>query len=141
MAEYLVRVLEAAPPAGGPQADVDLLRRLDEAIPNVEWAGQLHVTHLLREARARIAQMTQECESLDRQIERMALCPDHRDKGVGRCIVCQAAARAPLLALVERAAHQVQIVKVNNGWGDLHAANLAISLAPILADLEAALRR
>ena len=63
MAEYLVRVLEAAPPAGGPQADVDLLRRLEEAIPNVEWAGQLHVTHLLREARARIAQMTNDAVS------------------------------------------------------------------------------
>ena len=49
--------------AGGPQVDDDLLRRLDDAIPNVEWAGQRHVTHLLREARARIAQMTNDAVS------------------------------------------------------------------------------
>ena len=48
---------EAAPPAGGPQADADLLRRLDEAIPNIEWAGQRHVTQLLREARAELERL------------------------------------------------------------------------------------
>ena len=40
--------------------DDDLLRRLEEVIPNIKWTGQRHVTHLLREARDRIAQMAQE---------------------------------------------------------------------------------
>lgn len=34
-----------------------------------------------------------ELRLLRRQVERMALCPDHRDKGTGRCIVCQAEER------------------------------------------------
>lgn len=29
----------------------------------------------------------------ERQVERLALCPDHRDKATGRCIVCQAEER------------------------------------------------
>lgn len=34
-----------------------------------------------------------ELRLLRRQVERMALCPDHRDKATGRCIVCQAEER------------------------------------------------
>lgn len=32
-------------------------------------------------------------ESAERFIDRLALCPDHRDKATGRCIVCQAEER------------------------------------------------
>lgn len=34
-----------------------------------------------------------ELDALRRQVERLALCPDHRDKADGRCIVCVAEER------------------------------------------------
>lgn len=30
---------------------------------------------------------------LQRQVERLALCPDHRDKATGRCVICVAEER------------------------------------------------
>ncbi len=33
-------------------------------------------------------------QHLQRQYDRLALCPDHRDKATGRCVVCQAEDRA-----------------------------------------------
>ena len=72
MAEYLATKIDAAPPAGGPQEDLavdahldwlikrpaDLLRRLDAWL--LDPVSDVDTQELLREARARIAQMAQE---------------------------------------------------------------------------------
>lgn len=49
-------------------------------------------------------QMQLELRLLRRQVERMALCSDHRDKATGRCIVCQAEERTRQ-ELKDRASH------------------------------------
>lgn len=53
---------EAAPPAGGPSADADLLRRLEGEEVAYRHRDEA-LADVLREARARIAQMAQERET------------------------------------------------------------------------------
>lgn len=62
---------------------------LDEGIP----AAMRDAAALLEGAPSPEPQQELEVRLLRRQVERMALCPDHRDKATGRCIVCQAEER------------------------------------------------
>jgi hypothetical protein len=44
-------------------------------------------------------------DMLERQYDRLALCPDHRDKVTGRCVVCIAEERTRYEAQLEREAN------------------------------------
>lgn len=49
---------------------------------------------LVLQQQEEIARLTRINEIERRNYERLALCPDHRDKASGRCIVCQAETRS-----------------------------------------------
>lgn len=51
-----------------------------------------------------IAQLKRRLEISERQYDRLALCPDHRDKATGRCIACDGETRSRRAAQAEIAA-------------------------------------
>ena len=62
---------------------------LAEAAPTLAGTLQADEAALAQE----MARLQLRVTLAERQVERMALCPDHRDKATGRCIVCQAEER------------------------------------------------
>lgn len=79
----------------------ELVVRLADAVRVIEqraegvsaWIGSAAAGFMISDLK-RVATRDRNMAIADRHyIERLALCPDHRDKATGRCIVCQAEER------------------------------------------------